>query len=145
MKSEVIDLIVTVNGESIDGHIFPEFQTTVGCENFVGNLVEGRFGKFLFNHSLFLINKERVIGFCFVTEHNDTVGFIPIMGLLPDFRGKGLGKSILLSVISKMKMESPQFEKLGLTVTEENYPAYSMYKKYGFKHLETNHVYTKTI
>lgn len=50
--------------------------------------------------------------------------------LLPDYMGKGYGKTLLKSAISELKMQG--FENIFLWVLEENIRARHFYEKSGF-------------
>lgn len=81
----------------------------------------------------YAVSSNQVVGWCDVTpfsnprfSHRGVLG----MGLLPDFRGKGLGSRLLEAVVEHSRRSS--LEKLELQVWATNNPAIALYKKYGF-------------
>jgi len=82
----------------------------------------------------YAVTANQVVGFCDVTpfsnprfSHRGGLG----MGLLPDFRGKGLGSRLLESVVQHSR--NIGMEKIELQVYTQNLPAIGLYKKYGFE------------
>ncbi len=77
----------------------------------------------------------RIIGWCDIVPLNDRhinkhIGVLAI-GLLPEFRGKGIGRRLMQVVIEKAKMQG--LTRIELTVREENENAIALYKKLGFE------------
>ena len=54
------------------------------------------------------------------------------MGMLPEFRNKGLGSLLLESMIEWAK-QTAQLEKINLHVIDSNAQAIGLYRKFGFK------------
>jgi ribosomal protein S18 acetylase RimI-like enzyme len=82
----------------------------------------------------YAINNDRVVGWCDVfpeenprQKHRGGLG----MGLLPEFRGQGLGSKLLSSVLDHAKKFG--LEKVELNVYTSNTPAVALYKKFGFE------------
>lgn len=76
-----------------------------------------------------LKHNDKNIG-CISTEIINNTGIFDI-GLCRDYRGKGLGKSVLETAV-KVLMDK-KVEKIRLIVVEKNTVALNMYKKRGFK------------
>lgn len=84
-------------------------------------------------------------GFAVVTDNNNHAGmavfyandtegrkgYISLIGLKPDFRGKGLGKSLLNDVIEEMKKNG--MNCVLLEVDDDNQSAKDFYTRFGFK------------
>ena len=84
-------------------------------------------------------------GFAVATDNNDHAGmavfyandldsrkgYIRFIGLKPDFRGKGLGKSFLNDIIEEMKKNG--MNSVLLEVDDDNQSAKDFYTRYGFK------------
>lgn len=68
-------------------------------------------------------------------ETNTTVGGIYGLGVLPEYRGKGFGRAILLRGIEKLKEGNVQ--NIMLQVTTENATALNLYKSCGFVETST--------
>ena len=82
----------------------------------------------------YAIENESVVGWCDVfpeenprQNHRGGLG----MGLLPSYRGKGLGSKLLESVLNQAKQFG--LEKVELNVYTTNKPAIALYKKFGFE------------
>jgi ribosomal protein S18 acetylase RimI-like enzyme len=82
----------------------------------------------------YVINNDRVVGWCDVfpeenprQSHRGGLG----MGLLPEFRGQGLGSKLLAEVLSHAKRFG--LEKVELNVYTSNISAVALYKKFDFE------------
>ncbi|MGE3683922.1 MAG: GNAT family N-acetyltransferase [Bdellovibrionales bacterium] len=82
----------------------------------------------------YAIQDERVVGWCDVfpeenprQSHRGALG----MGLLPEFRGKGIGSKLLEAVLNHAKAFG--LEKVELHVYTTNTPAIALYEKFGFE------------
>ena len=82
----------------------------------------------------YAVQADRVIGWCDVfsssnprMSHRGGLG----MGLLPDFRGQGLGSKLLKATLDHS--ESIGLEKVELQVYTSNLSAIALYKKFGFE------------
>lgn len=82
----------------------------------------------------YAVDNNKVVGWCDVfpeenprKSHRGSLG----MGLLPEFRGKGLGSKLLAAVLDHAKKIG--LEKVELQVYTTNQPAIALYKKYGFE------------
>lgn len=82
----------------------------------------------------YAVENNKVVGWCDVfpeenprQAHRGSLG----MGLLPEYRGKGLGSKLLASVLEHSKKFG--LEKVELHVYTTNPPAVALYKKFGFE------------
>ncbi|AXE32724.1 GNAT family N-acetyltransferase [Chromobacterium phragmitis] len=82
---------------------------------------------------LLLLDGEQVVGWCDVTpnrlpiyQHGGTLG----MGLLPRYRGMGLGGWLMENTLRLAEQRG--FRRLELTVHEDNLNAIKLYEKHGF-------------
>ena len=82
----------------------------------------------------YAVDGERVVGWCDVfpfknprLAHRGGLG----MGLLPDYRGKGLGSQLLKAVLAHAARSG--LEKVELNVYTTNLPAIALYEKFGFE------------
>jgi RimJ/RimL family protein N-acetyltransferase len=82
----------------------------------------------------YAIQNNCVVGWCDVfpednprQSHRGGLG----MGLLPEFRGKGVGSKLLKAVLEHAKKFG--LEKVELNVYTTNVPAIALYKKFGFE------------
>lgn len=103
----------------------PPFPST---EQFVkGNIAKGV-------PQCFALDGEEVVGWADVSplsrltiEHRGMLG----MGIIPEYRGKGIGSMLLKEVISLCRAKG--LEKIELDVYAENSAAIALYKKFGFE------------
>jgi mycothiol synthase len=70
-------------------------------------------------------------------------GRIHMVGVLPEYRGQGLGKKILISGIEALRKKGS--EVIELTVDKDNASAYSLYSSLGFKTVKKSFWYEKKI
>lgn len=82
----------------------------------------------------YAIHNDRVVGWCDVfpeenprQSHRGGLG----MGLLPEYRGKGIGSKLLKAVMDHAKKFG--LEKVELHVYTSNEHAIALYKKFGFE------------
>lgn len=82
----------------------------------------------------YAIHKDRVVGWCDVfpvknprQSHRGGLG----MGLISEYRGKGIGSKLLKAVMDHAKKFG--LEKVELHVYTSNEPAIALYKKFGFE------------
>lgn len=82
----------------------------------------------------YAIENENVVGWCDVfpesnprQNHRGALG----MGLLPEYRGKGLGSKLLAAVLAQAQKFG--LEKVELHVYTSNSAAIALYKKFGFE------------
>jgi RimJ/RimL family protein N-acetyltransferase len=82
----------------------------------------------------YALHDDRVVGWCDVfpennprQSHRGGLG----MGLLPEYRGKGIGAKLLKAVLDHSKKSG--LEKVELHVYTPNTPAIALYKKFGFE------------
>lgn len=80
------------------------------------------------------LQESEVIGFCDIRpkqlpgfEHTGTLG----MGVLEQYRRKGIGKKLLKKTISKARTQG--MERIELEVYASNVPAIRLYEKIGFE------------
>jgi RimJ/RimL family protein N-acetyltransferase len=81
----------------------------------------------------FAINNDRVVGWCDIfpatnprLSHRGGLG----MGVIPEFRGQGLGSQLVSAVLAHAKTFG--LEKVELHVYTTNVAAIALYKKFGF-------------
>lgn len=84
--------------------------------------------------SYFAIHNQKVVGWCDISQkenprtiHRGSLG----MGLLPEFRGQGLGSQLMEKALSHA--QNTGIEKVELQVYTSNLRAIALYKKFGFQ------------
>jgi mycothiol synthase len=91
---------------------------------------------------LFLLNGEKIAGYCWTfmaPANGKTRGIIGMIGVAPDYRGRGVSQPILLAGMEYLK--SIGVEDIGLHVDGDNTPAISLYLSVGFKKVGELHWY----
>lgn len=68
---------------------------------------------------------------------NHTVGSIQNVGVLPDFRGLGLGRALVLKALAGFRRDG--LLRVSLDVTAENRPAAELYQSIGFRITSTSY------
>ena len=102
---------------------FPLAET----RDFVLNMIKHR------NPHIVATDGDRVVGWCDITRdffpthrHCGSLG----MGIIPDYRGKGLGRRLIAAALEKARQES--FARIELSVHADNGRAIALYEKTGF-------------
>lgn len=85
----------------------------------------------------FAFDGDKIAGFCLTAIHPDEIerrgygiGHIDLLGTMPDYRGKGLGRALLLTGIHYLRGIVPVVE---LSVEGKNSNALALYYNVGFK------------
>jgi len=92
---------------------------------------------------------DKVIGYCWTGRAceggatNERKGQIYMLGTDPDYRGRGVGKKVLLAGLARLKSKSLQVAEL--TVDSENKAACALYKSIGFKVQTSSFWYEKVL
>lgn len=108
--------------------LFLEAPSLENCTAFVkANIREGRVG-------LVALVDEQVVGWCDIlpiprhsTRHVGVVG----LGVLKDFRGRGIGPALLQAALDKARAAG--MTRIELDVREDNLPAIALYERFGFQ------------
>ncbi len=91
---------------------------------------------------LFLYSGDRVAGYCwtcFAPSNGQLKGIIGMIGVSPDFRGRGISKPLLVAGMEYLK--SAGVAEIGLHVDGINAPAIALYKSVGFQKVGELHWY----
>ncbi len=95
-------------------------------------------------------DRDKVIGYCWteITYEGEAgigeiKGRIFMLGVDPDYRGKGVGKGVLLAGLAHLKSKGIQVAEL--TVDSENKAACALYRSVGFEVRTSNLWYEKAI
>ena len=132
---------------NIDALFVPEYSTLEGVKNALKEYADGKRAEDLGildpETTLLLLHEGAACGvsICYKWEEMKCdasgkriekvhMGFISMLGLLPQYRGKGLGEILLRRILKGYADEG--VKGLRLWVTVENAPAFNLYKKLGF-------------
>jgi len=91
---------------------------------------------------------ENIIGYCWTRTiyeagKNEIIGQIFMLGVDPDYRGRGIGKGVLLAGLSYVKSKGLQVAEL--TVDSKNQAACTLYRSVGFRVWASTLWYEKAI
>ena len=81
----------------------------------------------------------RILGFLNMTSPADETPEIRTVGVLPEARGKGLGKKLILRALADLA--SHGFQECALTVAVQNRNALNLYRNLGFREVDHFNVY----
>jgi ribosomal protein S18 acetylase RimI-like enzyme len=117
----------------IDSEINDQYRTVGGSLRFLNNIV--RFpGCGVFDPASSLVAVSRatgaIVGLLLCSRVRDDVGHVTQVCLLPEHRGRGLGKTLMMHCCRQLRRRN--FAELSLTVTQANFPAVDLYKRLGF-------------
>lgn len=116
----------------------PRFRTLLGAKGIVNLLNQGEMGKHLTECTSVLLNESGVpVGVCFLLEAKMGVGNVPLVGVRPSEKGKGLGNHLLKNTLDEC-VKSILDGKFGLleisaTMETDNFAAIKMYRRMGFR------------
>jgi len=109
--------LATVNGFTLDE-----------TKDFINYVINNNYAQYL------IIYENEVRGWCDIIPKSipefSHVGVLGI-GILPEYRGRGLGKKLLAKTINHAK-DINKLEKIELVVFESNINAIKLYKEFGF-------------
>ena len=89
---------------------------------------------------LFLCHGERVAGYCWTSVapvEGQTRGLISMVGVVPDYRRRGVGRPVLLAGMEYLR--SIGVDDIGLNVDRNNTPAIRLYTSVGFQKMRELH------
>ncbi|MCH8109140.1 MAG: GNAT family N-acetyltransferase [Chloroflexi bacterium] len=124
-----------------DEEILTDLQNTAFGQNwgFSPNTVEQISARVRLSRSnpegiIFIVDGDRVSGYNWTLRsfnENNSTGWVAMTGVHPDYRGRGLGKSVVLAGMEYLK--SKNVDGIELEVDSENDPARELYLKIGYK------------
>ncbi|MBI2287506.1 MAG: GNAT family N-acetyltransferase [Chloroflexi bacterium] len=95
-------------------------------------------------------NGDKVIGYCWTgivsdgeADSSERKGRLLMLGVDPDYRGRGVGKRVLLAGLDYLKCKG--LSVVELTVDSENKVAYALYRSVGFELQASSLWYEKAI
>ena len=117
----------------VDAQINDQYHTLSGSLRFLNNIV--RFpgcGVFDADSSFVALDRrtKTLIGIILCSRVRHDVGHITQVCVLPEYRGRGIGESLLAA--SQTNLRKRSFSMLSLTVTEANSRAVALYRRLNF-------------
>lgn len=142
LRDEISHLVFEGTNGHVDQNVFPDFFSSVeDCKRLLENIESNRFGDYRESSSWILYNNGIAIGVCFMTIRNGDTGYIPDIVVKDEFRGKGLGKAILVQSMKRLIESEPALTKVDLDVTLSNNAKY-LYISLGFEKVLEHSTYT---
>jgi ribosomal protein S18 acetylase RimI-like enzyme len=126
-------IITAAYRSHIDSEINDQYRTNAGSMRFLNNIV--RFpgcGVFDNDSSFVAVDKSSLglAGVILCSRIRHDVGHITQVCLLPEYRGHGIGESLIAA--SRRALRTRNVAQLSLTVTEANRNAVDLYRRIGF-------------
>lgn len=122
---------------SSDINFDERFKTFEGSKDITEKITNSIYGKFIPQTSKILLFENKLAGFCLANITDNTIANIPLVGIMPEFRGQGLSKillkMVLEDIIKSVKSGFLRLSELNASVDLSNSSAYKMYKSLGFK------------
>ncbi len=141
-RDEIADLVFIGNDGHVDQDVFPDFFGTLeDTKRLLENIENNRYGDYKEQSSWILRHNGIAIGTCFMTIRTGHHGYIPDIVIEPSYRGKGLGKAILVYSMKRQAENEASMDKINLDVTLSN-NAYHLYESLGFKTVREYTIYT---
>jgi len=117
----------------VDAQINDQYHTLSGSLRFLNNIV--RFpgcGLFDAESSFSVVDKKakNLIGLILCSRVRDDVGHVTQVCVLPEYRSRGIGESLLAATSANLRKRG--FSMLSLTVTEANAGAVALYRRLNF-------------
>ncbi len=138
------DLVSAINStfeNSSDVNYDERFKTIEGSRDIAEKITNSIYGKFISSSSKVLLFENQLAGFCLANITADTIGNIPLVGVLPEYRGQGLSKimlrMLLEDIIKSIKSGFLKLNEINASVDIDNKNAVKMYKGLGFSEAYT--------
>lgn len=96
---ELASVIYQSFRESSDVNFDVRFASIEGAKDIVEKITKSVYGRFLSHSSKILLHDNKLIGFCLSNVTGDSIGNIPLVGILREHRGMGLSKLLLKAVV----------------------------------------------
>lgn len=131
---DISQLVFDFSKVRADNEIFPYFQDLPSSQKFSNKVKENAWGTFYPELTFILLNQEKPIGICFITEFDSAFGYIPYFGIHPDYQKMGLGSKLLSNSLLNVFDLKKKWDRVELDVTQ-GIPAEKLYEKVGFESL----------
>ncbi len=117
----------------VDAQINDQYHTLSGSLRFLNNIV--RFpgcGLFDIDSSFVAVDRtaRALVGLILCSRVRSDVGHVTQVCMLPEFRSRGIGESLLAATVANLTKRN--FSSLSLTVTEANARAVALYRRLNF-------------
>ncbi len=119
--------------DEIDSRVFPCLGEFTGCRKLMKEISRQR--SFLSSATWLIAGPETDVGTIQGLAHSRTLGAIQNVGVIPQNRGQGLGRALVLKNLAGFRDVGVQ--RVYLEVTAENLPAVLLYDSLGFRIVRT--------
>ena len=123
--------------KSSDAWWDPRFRSLPGAKEVLALITSGEMGRFLPDCSMIALQDETPVGFCFVVQSADFTGNIPLIGVRPSVKKKGLGLHLLQHALRQTVQSvldgKANLLKVSATLDTDNISAIKMYRRMGFR------------
>ncbi len=142
IREKISQLVFEGNDGHVDQNVFPDFFGSLeGSTRLLESIEASRFGDYRESSSWILFSNDTPAGACFMTVRDGDTGYIPDIVIKKEFRGRGLGKSLLVQSMKRLAESEPALSKVNLDVTLKNNARY-LYASLGFEKVHENSIYS---
>ncbi|HSG68859.1 MAG TPA: N-acetyltransferase [Planctomycetaceae bacterium] len=125
--------------EELDSQVFPCLGELEGCTRLMNEIAgQSSFlpeATWLISHQSFEDNLFHDVGTIQGLAHTSMVGAIQNVGVVPEHRGQGLGRALVLKCLHGFR--GTGIPRVSLEVTANNHHAIELYKRVGFRIVRT--------
>jgi ribosomal protein S18 acetylase RimI-like enzyme len=119
--------------KELDAQIFPCLGDRIGCRRLMREISNRR--GFLPQATWLLADDDTYVGTVQGVIDGYQIGMIQNLGIIPEYRGQGLGSNLLLKALDGFRQVG--LERGMLEVTADNLGAVRLYRRMGFKRSKT--------
>ena len=119
--------------DEIDSRVFPCLGNLIGCRKLMNEITRQR--NFRPETTWLIAGPDGDVGTIQGLAHSRSLGAIQNVGVVPECRGLGLGRSLVLKNLAGF--DAAGLKRVYLEVTAENLPAVSLYDSLGFRLVRT--------
>lgn len=123
------DILHACFAEEIDSQVFPSFLTRDGCAGLMAEIA--RRNAFIPEATWLVLGPQGPCGTIQALRERGVLGAIQNIGILPAWRGRGLGEALLLQALHGMSASG--LGRAVLEVTAQNEAAIRLYRRLGFR------------
>lgn len=145
------ELIVAAYRHHVDSQINDHYSTSSGALRFLKNIVIfPGCGVFQREGSLVAVEtrsrtsgRQRLVGAVLTSQVAPRIGHITQICVRPDWKGKGLGRSLMLAALNRLAAKG--YRGVSLTVTAENEAAVKLYRQLKFDVIKGFAAFARTL
>jgi len=137
LAGAVAETIYEAFHKTSDAFWDPRFRTVQGARDVLSLITSGDMGKFLPDCTTLALQDGVPVGFCFIVQAADFTGNIPLIGVNPIAKRKGLGLHMLQTSLNNTVQGvldgHVNLLKVHATHDTDNISAIKMYRRMGFR------------